>query len=540
MSRVRTSVALSAALLAVFMLSVYLLSGSSDLKGNGDTDLRYQTTQAIVDHHRLWIAHPMWLDTRVADGTGSHLYAFYAPGQIVLMVPLYMAGKALAHHLRLPYDITTLYAARSLDLWLGAALVVVFFLMALAIGYTRRTAVILAVIFGLASTAWPDAQSALEQTQVDLFLLVAVYAVWRFVRGGMTNRAWLVASGIALGLCVFTRYDEILYFPIVALYPAMLRWRENQPGKLFKDWLALGFSFLPWGLIILGWDAMRFGKPWLTGLHEATFGEPFWTGFAGLTVSPGKGLIWYLPLVFLAPWAFRRFARWHQSLAWLFAALIVIPVLFYSNVLYWHGDPAWGPRYLYTAVPYLILPIGVLIERWHAERRWLRGALVVLVAVSFVFQLSAVSVTQWRFWYRLEVAEADTSNPFQWGASHYHYYWNVRQSPILIQIDDVYQVVRLDLGDRRYEDSAHPPCPSSAIHCPSNPADNYPINSAALWWADIRHPLLGARTRAAIAAALAVAAILSGALLLASLWPSRRPGRAARELALARSEFRGP
>lgn len=540
MSRVRTSVALSAALLAVFMLSVYLLSGSSDLQHNGDTDLRYQTTQAIVDHHRLWIAHPMWLDTRVASGLGGHLYAFYAPGQAVFMIPLYLAGKVVAHHLHLPYDVTTLYAARSLDLWLGAALVVMFFFMALAIGYTRRTSVILAVIFGLASTAWPDAQSALEQTQVDLFLLVAVYAVWRFVRGSMGNRLWLVMSGVALGLCVFTRYDEILYFPIVALYPAVLRWRGDQRGKIFKDWVALGFSFLPWGLIILAWDAMRFGKPWLTGLHEATFGEPFWTGLTGLTVSPGKGLIWYLPLVFLLPWAFPRFARWHRSLAWLFAALMLITLLFYSNVLYWHGDPAWGPRYLYTAVPYMILPIGVLIEGWYAERKWLRRALVVLVAISFVFQLSAVSVTQWRFWYRLEVAGAHTSNPFQWGAGHYHYYWNVRQSPILIQIDDVYQVVRLDLGDRQYEDSAHPPCPSAPIHCPSNPADNYSINSAAFWWADIRHPILGTRTRDMIAGALAVAALLSGALLLAGVWPVDRRAGTVRELSLVRSDPQQP
>lgn len=533
MSRLRSSVTISAALIAVFTLSVYLLTGSSDLNGNGDTDLRYQTTQAIVDHHRLWIAHPMWLDTRVATGIGGHLYAFYGPGQAVFMIPLYVAGKVLAHHLQLPYDITTLYAARSLDLWLGAALVVMFYLMALATGYTRRTAVILSVIFGLASTAWPDAQSALEQTQVNLFLLIAVYAVWRFVRGGMNDRVWLVVSGTAMGLCVFTRYDGILYFPIVALYPAVLRWCENVRGKIVKDWLALGVSFLPWGLIILVWNMARFGldKPWETGLHEATFGEPFWSGFTGLMVSPGKGLIWYLPLVFLLPWAFPRFARLHRSLAWLFIALIVVPVLFYSNVLYWHGDPAWGPRYLYTAVPYLILPVGVLIERWHAERRWLHAALIVLVAISFVFELSAVSVTQWRFWYRLEVAEKHTSDPFRWGASNYHYYWNATQSPIVMQLEDVYQVIRLDMGDRHYDYTARP------TTLASNPADNYPINSLAFWWADVRHPLFGARVRGAIAGTLAVAAILSGALLCASVWPVDRRARTVRELSLARSEL---
>lgn len=534
MSHLRSSRTLPALLLGAFILSVYLLTGSSDLKHNGDTDLRYQTTQAIVDHHRLWIGHPMWLDSRVATGLGGHLYAFYAPGQAVFMIPLYIIGKAIAHHLHLPYDITTLYASRSLDLWLGAALVVMFYFMALALGYSRRTAVLLSLVFGLASTAWPDAQSALEQTQVDLFLLVAVYAVWRFVAGDMGNRAWLLAAGTAMGLCVFTRYDGILYLPIVALYPALLRWRQSGRSKIVGDWLALGLSFLPWALSILVWDTLRFGKPWLTGLHEATFGEPFWTGFLGLVVSPGKGLLWYLPLVFLLPWAFPRFARKHPSLGWLFGALIAAPVLFYSNVLYWHGDPAWGPRYLYTAVPYLILPLGVLIERWRVERPWLRAALVLLTVVSFGLQFSAVSVTQWRFWYRLEMEERHTPRPFRWGPTEYHYYWNVTQSPILMQPEDLYQVVRLDLGDRQYEYTAQP------TTLTSNPADNYPINSLAFWWADVRHPLLGARTRAAIAAALGLAALLSGALLLASVWTVRRRTPRIRELALAQSDVPGP
>jgi hypothetical protein len=203
------------------------------------------------------------------------------------------------------------------------------------------------------------------------------------------------------------------------------------------------------------------------------------------------------------------------ALAALFAALVLVPLLFYANVLYWHGDPAWGPRYLYTALPYLVLPLGEILCRWRATAASLRVAFVALSLVSLGVQLEAISVTEWRFWYRLEVmqqrhvdAAAWSGQPFHWGATRYHYYWNVRQSPLFIQLDNVYQVLRLDAGADRYLFTGRPD------PYVSNPADRYPINSLAFWWADTKHPLFGDKTRWTLALLLAGGAGLS----LLGLW----------------------
>ena len=526
---------LLAALLGVFFLCLYLLSGSSDLKHNGDTDLRYQTAQAVVDHHRLWIDHPMWLDTRVARGRGGHLYAFYAPGQTLLMVPLYVAGKVIAHHLSLPYDISTLYASRSTDLFLGAMLAVLFFWMAKSAGFATRTSALLTLVFGLATAAWPDAQSALEQTQVDLFLLLAVYGVWNFVRRGFQSRWWLILAGSGAGLALFTRYDAALYLPLVALYPAVLRWTTSHRREIALDVGIYSLAAAPWIGLVAAWNFARFGSPFLTGLHEQTFGEPPWLGLLGLTISPGKGILWYLPLLFLLPWAMPRFYRRNPSLSIFLSILTVITLLFYSGVLYWHGDPAWGPRYLYVVVTYLVLPLGEVVDGWPSLGMTFRSVALALLAASLVLQVAAVSVTQWRFWYRLQADEQRTSQPFRWGAQHYHYYWQVAESPLLIQLDDVYQVARLELGDGHYRFAAKPD-----PHVSSNPAVDYPINSFAFWWADTRHPLLGQRTRGAIALLLASGAGLSLLLLLRRLQgPSERVTRAPGELELSSIEGAG-
>lgn len=519
MSRSSRSPLALAILLGLFFGCLYLLTGSSDLLNNGDTDLRYQTAQAIVDFHRLWIAKPMWTDARVRPGAGGHLYAFYAPGQAIMMVPLYVAGKFLAHHLSLPYDITTLYAARSLDLFLGAALSVVFFLFALSAGYSARVAVILTLIFGTASVVWPDAQSALEQTPVDLFLLLAVLGFWRFASSHAGRRPWLLLTGAGAGCALLTRYDAGLFLPVLALCIAAVRLRRREPGAILPDLAVYAAPVAPCLVALGAWDVARFGSPFLTGLNEQTLGNPVWLGVPDLLVSPGKGLVWYLPLVFLLPWAAARFYRRSPGLAVLCAVLVVTPLLFYANVLYWHGDPAWGPRYLYVAVPYLVLPLGELLSAWERNARSLKAAFVVVVAASVLLQVCAVAVTPWRYWTRLErlqqltVRESTWSGqPFRWGSQHYHYYWNLRQSPILLQVDDVYQVALITAGNRTYLLQGQPD-----PYVSSNTSALYPVNTFAFWWLDRLHPILGARTRDALAALLAAGALAALAVLLVAL-----------------------
>jgi hypothetical protein len=519
-------VLLPALCVGAFFLCLYLLTGSSDLQHNGDTVLRYQTAQSIVEDGHIWVAHPAWKDSRMAQGVGGHLYAFYAPGQPVFMVPLYVLGKGIATQFHLPPEVTTLYSTRSLDLVLGAVLAVAFFLLAVSVGYSIRTCALLTLVFGLATSAWPDAQSSLEQTQVDLFLLLAVLCIWCFARGGLSNRWWLLAGGAAAGLAVFTRYDAAIYIPILALFPALVRAAARLPLRpVIRDWFAFLSGLVPWLLLVGWWDWIRFGSPLLTGLHERTFGEPFVTGVLGLTISPGKGLVWYVPIVLLLPWAAPRFAARQPALAALCVAMVLLPLLFYANVLYWHGDPAWGPRYLYTALPYLVLPLGEMLQRWRLTGTGLRAAVVVLVLASLGVQLAAISVTQWRSWYRLEVMQQQTASaahwtgqPFHWGAMRYHYYWNPRQAPIFMQVDDVYQVVRIMTGDRHYLFTGKPD------PYVSNPALNYPINSLSFWWLDARHPLFGNHVRWALALLLA----LGGVLALVALWKTTAPHRVSR------------
>ena len=85
-----------------------------------------------------------------------------------------------------------------------------------------------------------------------------------------------------------------------------------------------------------------------------------------------------LPALLGWPWLYRL----DRPFALLLAALIVETVAFYASYLYWSGDWTWGPRYLVTVVPLLILPLLPLLERWRELPLQARGAFSALAAFS--------------------------------------------------------------------------------------------------------------------------------------------------------------
>lgn len=494
--------------LALFVLglSVYLLSLPADLRNNGDTTYRFDVTQALVQTGTVFRTCPAPgsrppTDTRLALGRHGCYYTIYAPGQSVFMVPLYSVGKVVSDATGVSSDFSLAVFARALDSILGALILVIFFLLAIEVGYSPRTSVLLTLILGFASTLWPDVQSGQEHTQVTLFLLLSVYAILCALKrqSGLAqdssgsqrvrlplklgDREWLVIAGAAAGLGIFTRYDFAIYALVLAGFLtiggafktddsgngprqewARSKW-QLEPAAQALAWF--GVAFLPFVLLDGIWNSVRFGAPLRLGQSVSTqFGFPIWQGIPNLLVSPAKGLIWYLPLVWFLPLAVRGFARRHSALAWLSGGLVAVAVIFYANLIYWHGDPAWGPRYLFPIVPFLVLPLGVLLERFRSLRLSTRSFIVGVLGLSLALQIVAVGVDPWRFWYRLIQYRQQAGQVFRWDPGEYNYYWsrNSGLDPELYQFVSTKDVVQIGLGHRASaipEARSHPTCVSS-------------------------------------------------------------------------------
>jgi hypothetical protein len=141
----------------------------------------------------------------------------------------------------------------------------------------------------------------------------------------------------------------------------------------------------------LAYNAMRFGNPFDTGyLHDPTsaFGSSVWVGLYGLLCSPAASIFVYCPLALAGVAALALLWRQDRRTAALLGGTVILVVLFYAQLGNWIAGRSYGPRYLVTIVPLLLLPLA---WRFVPGRR-IGGALAALCVLSAVVQAPGVLV----------------------------------------------------------------------------------------------------------------------------------------------------
>ena len=92
-------------------------------------------------------------------------------------------------------------------------------------------------------------------------------------------------------------------------------------------------------------------------------------GFAGLLVSPNRGLLIFSPVVAFVPAGLPALIRdrWRSPAFWCFAAAAVQFVVYGSYSVWWGGH-TYGPRYMLDLIP-LLVPAGALAAASVRRRR---------------------------------------------------------------------------------------------------------------------------------------------------------------------------
>ena len=550
-------------LLFVCVLAGYLFSFNVDQPShNGDWYIRYQVTCAIVEHNSFAIT-PYQVDNRSGPGLHGRTHAQYTLGQTTAMIPLYLLGRRLAGlaHTDCAAAVAppiVLLTCKLLGPILGALLAVLFYATARLLPYRRRVALALTALLAFGTSLWPDVLSNEEHTMESLFLLAAAYAALRYTvvsavghRRSREGRLWLVVMGLAAGLVFVTRVAGVIALPLLAMYLLLLhrrRWPRAWRRPLVRDLALFGLGALPAVVVNASYNAVRFGSPLLTNpptKPDHSLGYPPWLGLPDLLVSLGKGSLWYTPAVLLLVLAARPFWRRRPRPALLFALLCGGYLLFYSDVNYWHGDPAWGPRYLYATLPYLILPLGEVFARWRGYRLPLRGVLVGVLAASLLVQFSAVTVSYWRSFHYVFATYPDQVDHYSWGFN-LNYFWTPDQSPLLLSLKDVADNTQLYVDHAplvRHTASVHLgsanescvfPVYHQATLCLTDVdalRDRASFNTYAVWWLHT-YPWWPRGIVVALAVALLGLFLGSGAALL-RLTVDSGPGRHSKPLASA-------
>ena len=292
----------------------------------------------------------------------------------------------------------------------AAAVTLTFFTARRFMGAGR--ALLLAAALGAGTGYWPTVSQTLWQHETAIFGLSL--AVLAFTATDLRLHHVLL-TGIGLGIAGSSRPQ--LAPAVVALLIGV----AVRAGGI-RAWPAAAVTGA-FAAALIATNVSWFGHPMgamplLEALHprvhatERTFGLSA-AGFAGLLLSPNRGLLVFSPIVAIAAAGARRTARAGRGspLIWCALAAAVQYVLYASYAVWWAGH-TFGPRYMLDVLPLLaVLAAAGLNDR--ALSGFARAGIALALAWSVAVSAAGAFVFPNERW-NLSPADVDRHHERLW------------------------------------------------------------------------------------------------------------------------------
>ena len=393
-----------------------------------DCEIVFQTSEALVSRGTFALEHGLegWTGFGISRGVDGREYSVFGPGQSLAAAPLVDIGQRLAARgtftkSRTPLPVSFQVAGGLNDFvrhrpgqdrnvngirWVAAQFnvivstlsVVLFFVVVMRLVGSLIPAVFASVMFGFATLTWPYAGTFFSEPLAGLMSLAALGLLMAGdpdLGSNQNARLKAVGAGLCLGLAAATHVTAALFAPFFLAYAA--HGRGPLRPRIGRAMFFLGGLGVV--IVLLGWyNAARFGSVFETGRTAENFIYGVFTnplrGFAGLLISPNKGLLWFCPLVWVAAFAWRRFDREHAFLARMLLAAAVFRMLFIASRSDWSGGFSLGPRFLVLLMPYACFPVALLardaLRAGKQSWRILMAVGCLLIAQQYYFSLGEI------------------------------------------------------------------------------------------------------------------------------------------------------
>lgn len=232
----------------------------------------------------------------------------------------------------------------------------IIFLISKNLFKSQKKGFILALVFNLSSFIWPYNTSFFLQPALSLILIASVYFLL-ISKGKKIN--CIIISGALLGLSLMIHPSTVILLPGFLIYAL---WNIKF-GKASICYLITFFSIA--GIQILV-NYVKYNSITNFGYDtiDVVTSHSDWEGIIGLIFSPGWGIIFYFPLILLAPIALKQMFQTNKKLVFLTVYTFFSIWLFFGTepTPHWSGFGAWGPRYLIPFLPLAVISLGYLFD----------------------------------------------------------------------------------------------------------------------------------------------------------------------------------
>jgi len=406
----------------------------------------FLTTESLATRGELAI-NPELVENRTLGKDGKY-YLGAGSAQPFLSVPLYIVGYYSTEFLSITEPIKTLTVRATVSLlnqFYGGLIAVVMLAFALKLGYSRPIALFLTLALLFTTNLFPYLKSYMREPQLVFYLLAAVYFLFVFKTQSLNKH--LVYAGTFCALGLLTRLTFVVAMPVLFLYLMVILYHASTHGSRVRR-LLRGTAYFALPIIVALttdgiYNYIQFGSIAGTPYAKADFPTPVYVGLFGLLASPGKSYFLFAPLATLGAISFRKFAQENKLEAYLFCGIFLINLLFFSKFFAWAGDGSWGPRYLISTLPFLILPIGVWLQS-SAVRKWVA---LSAATIGLIIQIGGISIYLGN--YMREIGEYPYAREFDDPEFLYKSHFIPNYSPVLGHWRMLVRNVPINFSDER-------------------------------------------------------------------------------------------
>jgi hypothetical protein len=419
-----------------------------------DGGIRHDVTESLIE-----IGMPAVRDPNFPGIPGRRglRYAWYELGSSLAAVPFVWLGGALGHgsleSRQFAFAMTTVPFA--------SGVVALLFMIYGRLGCSLPQALRWSLVVAFATLLWPYAGSTFDAAMQAFWLTLAVWASVEALAA--ESYAWAVVSAFSFAILInIQEAYVVLAGCAVGVLPVSFR---GILQRLRHPIVMVVLAGAAAGLLLIGAaNFARYGNPMTTGRQITTGPFPVWgnpmRGLAGLLLSPAKSIFLYSPTCVAALVGLYRLSIRHPNRFAPIVACLGLHLALISTLRFWHGEWAWGPRYLVATVP--LVSIGLPFAWRQGRQRILK---VALCGVGVYVQFLAISVDHQRYYFDRSLA------PFFWLDEK----WMYRDSPLFARPRELRNVLRgRDVKHvHAFVPGPRPLSMTSSIFAPAEPATGH-------------------------------------------------------------------
>lgn len=437
----------------ILFFSIYFLTNSAFAPTYIDVGhLRMEVARSIVE--RFDISVPTGLGIQGIDGKE---YSWFPIGSVLLSLPFYLAGKLCG--------VPSEKFVSVMNQLISAGSVTLVFLFCRRLAHSNRSSFLTSFCYGLGTMAWKYSKEPGDHAIETFFILLSVYFAYDFSRNRTVSR--LLISALSLGFAIITRSTSVLILPpllFMATY-GIFKSKGFKAGarEALRTIGICSTILIPFLGLCFWYNHARFGNIIESGYGlmatrlgiEYFAGTSMLTGLHGLLASPGKGFFYYSPIAVLFFFSIGSFARKHAITAVAFVAIIIMYILLYAKYKFWHGDFAWGPRYIFVLLPFFVIPIAALFDSPGLRKGIPKLLALLLFLLSFAIQLGSVSVFSYKYLILLQTAQGSNLVEYSGKGSRsiivppMETYFDWRRSPVMANFKFMEEMARTT-GDGKF------------------------------------------------------------------------------------------